>query len=646
MFQSFLKILTLSFLILFSVEAVQSQISYGGEPRSFGFSVQSEIPSFNLPLENKNLILSEDNTRDEYGEIYRVGVGVSTYIDILKDAVVDVIEGKNRIYRLKIKSEGAAAIGLYFSEFELPEGGELFVYNADHSKILGAYTFFNNPSSRMLAIEPVFGDEITVEYFEPFYARNEARLVIYEVGHMYRGYQNNIKGSEYNTSMSCEVDAVCSEANNWRPEQRSVAKILLKFGNNYGFCSGALVNNTNSDCFPFFLTADHCGEDASFDDMLQWIFYFKYERSTCNLSTEPEPSYISISGARKKASGANSPGSKSDFLLLQFNTYVPSTVEAYFSGFRTTSLASQSGVCIHHPAGDVKKISTYTSTITNYYNTHWSVGWATTSNGFGVTEGGSSGSPLYNSDGFIIGTLTGGLSACTNGGAGQGTGPTQKDIYGKMSYHWASNGTTPETRAKDWLDPLGTNPSLVYGRENDCSEWPVVADFYIPSNVIPVGTTVLFKNMSMFKPENFCTYLWEFEGVVQSATSTINSPTRTFNTEGVFEVKLTSTSAGVSATKTVTMYVGNVGIDETQSENFSLYPNPASGELNIELSALNQNEFVLMIYDLTGKLVHQEKISQGANSLKVNTEGYANGIYQIQLVGGEKHYSQKVSILH
>ena len=41
-------------------------------------------------------------------------------------------------------------------------------------------------------------------------------------------------------------------------------------------------------------------------------------------------------------------------------------------------------------------------------NTAFTVGWVSNANGWGVTEGGSSGSPLFNSNGLQIGTLTGG----------------------------------------------------------------------------------------------------------------------------------------------------------------------------------------------------------------------------------------------
>ena len=82
-------------------------------------------------------------------------------------------------------------------------------------------------------------------------------------------------------------------------------------------------------------------------------------------------------------------------------------------------------------------------------------------NGHGVTEGGSSGSPLFNYDGQIVGTLTGGSSYCNT--------PTSPDVYGKMSYHWTSNGTPNDERLKPWLDPTNSGVTTLNGSSDPCS---------------------------------------------------------------------------------------------------------------------------------------------------------------------------------
>jgi lysyl endopeptidase len=68
-----------------------------------------------------------------------------------------------------------------------------------------------------------------------------------------------------------------------------------------------------------------------------------------------------------------------------------------------------------------------------------------------VTEGGSSGSPLYSAERRVVGVLSGGPSACGS------TGANLRDQYGGLFHAWEGVGT-PTTRMRDALDPAGLNP--------------------------------------------------------------------------------------------------------------------------------------------------------------------------------------------
>ncbi len=158
--------------------------------------------------------------------------------------------------------------------------------------------------------------------------------------------------------------------------------------------------------------------------------------------------------------------SGSDFLLVELNNPVPDSYEPYYAGWKRSNIPSGSGVGIHHPSGDIKKISTYTTptataTLGNPPNTHWRVYWSATTSGHGVTEGGSSGSPLISNDGFIIGILSAGLSFCD--------ATNEPDWYGKFSFSWTSNGSAANQQLEDWLDPVGSAPLTLAGTNSPCS---------------------------------------------------------------------------------------------------------------------------------------------------------------------------------
>ena len=118
---------------------------------------------------------------------------------------------------------------------------------------------------------------------------------------------------------------------------------------------------------------------------------------------------------------------------------------------------------IHHPQGDIKKISTYTVPLMQTIWTggsklaHWQVNWSKTANGHGTTEGGSSGSPIFDSQGLLVGTLTGGDSSCDS------LDLLLPDYYGMFSYSWDKNGTDSNEVLKYWLDPDNTNTMTLNG---------------------------------------------------------------------------------------------------------------------------------------------------------------------------------------
>ena len=133
---------------------------------------------------------------------------------------------------------------------------------------------------------------------------------------------------------------------------------------------------------------------------------------------------------------------------------------------------------IHHPAGDIKKISTYKTAIiesewdANFgEDTHWQVYWSSTDNGFGVSEPGSSGSSLWNDKGLVIGQLTGGASACKED-TDKGVSPSFPDYFGKFSLAFGYEGSDTESTLFSYLD--GSNyAGSIEGIDWPCNEKPL-----------------------------------------------------------------------------------------------------------------------------------------------------------------------------
>jgi hypothetical protein len=67
--------------------------------------------------------------------------------------------------------------------------------------------------------------------------------------------------------------------------------------------------------------------------------------------------------------------------------------------------------------------------------------------------------------------------------------------------------------------------------------------------------------------------------------------------------------------------------------NLSLYPNPASDQLNISLEALGEQNAVLRLTDLAGKevLTQSYDLVEGKNTLNLNVEGLARSVYFLSI---------------
>lgn len=343
----------------------------------------------------------------------------------------------------------------------LPEFDTIFVLNK-YGERLQYLTASNLLQEKWTS--PVVNDELTVQY-KSFNTAVSPKVII-------RSYSMEVAKSEnatddFGDSQSCEVNINCPEGNNYQNEKNSVVRIDVKVGSAYFWCTGSLVNNTAYDYKPYILTAEHCainGSFASAQDFADWVFYFQYEGPHCpNPNNEGTLANKHITGATLLArSNDNGGDSGSDFILLELSSPVPASFNPFFAGWSRLNSAPTSGVAIHHPNGDIKKISTSTTTATSGVypgstasNTHWEIIWSATTTNHGVTEGGSSGGPYFNENNLITGTLTGGYATCTQNSV--------KDFYGKFSYHWDQNGSTANRRLKDWLDPNNTGVSVLSG---------------------------------------------------------------------------------------------------------------------------------------------------------------------------------------
>ncbi len=221
---------------------------------------------------------------------------------------------------------------------------------------------------------------------------------------------------ELNASGFCQEDIACQDAT-WVETGTSVAKMVYVENGESFLCTGTLINDLdNSTQTPLFLSAEHCISDQTVASSL--ITYWFFRRAEC-FGSAPT-SVISRSGGAQMLAHEGF----SDFSLMKLLDTPPNG--ARFAAWTTDrQTINSSATAIHHPSGDLKKISFGRITdiadafgapsLDKPLNVNWNLG---------TTEPGSSGSPLFNTTKQLVGTLWGGASNCTNRG---GT-----DFYGRF----------------------------------------------------------------------------------------------------------------------------------------------------------------------------------------------------------------------
>ena len=439
--------------------AVSAQMSYGGKPHVNDLKNAKTLPVYELPAIDNQALMLEDEELNHKGRPFRIGTVHDVLISNATDGVWDTLPNGDRLWRMAVTSKDATFVRPIFDTYVIPDGAELFVYTPEHDFVIGKFTNANADEGRFHT-QIIPGETFVMEYYEPADAAFRGRLVVNQIG---RGHRNAFGSGRYGekgrlgtAEGRCHINVACPEGDDWRDQINGVVNIEITTRDGIYSCSGSMINNTRNDNTQYLLTANHCQEGLN---IRAWTFYFLYQASTCNGSDGPINKTATGATIIANKSAGSWSISGSDFLLLKVTGTINPAFNVYYNGWdRTNGNTGLVGSCIHHPGGDIKKISIpqRVSYMQRSSTTMWEVLWITNpATNKGVTEEGSSGSPLFNSSKRIIGQLYAGLSFCDTL---DGT-----DWYGKFYSSW-TGGNTSASRLSDWLDPTGTNVSYLEGR--------------------------------------------------------------------------------------------------------------------------------------------------------------------------------------
>jgi PKD repeat protein len=291
------------------------------------------------------------------------------------------------------------------------------------------------------------------------------------------------------------------------------------------YCSGGLVADTvSSSQIPYFLTANHCVSTDSTANTIE--FYWQYWTSSCHGAC-----YDPV-GAVPRTVGADvlSTNESGDYTLMELLQTPPSG--SYFMGWTSSPVAFTNGAelfRISHPQGAPQAYSKHQVDTSAPTCSGWPRGsWIYSRDQIGATEGGSSGSPVYNLSGQIVGQLTGSCGYNINDPCDSVNNAT---VDGAFAHYFSE--------VEEWLDPSGNQPPT--------------ADFTYSTS----GLTVDFTDQSTDSDGTVVAWSWDFG---DGNTSTQQNPTHTYASDGTYTVTLTVTDddgATDSISKDVTVTSGS-----------------------------------------------------------------------------------------
>jgi len=361
------------------------------------------------------------------------------------------------VWTAAVESPGATALRVHFTDFSLPPNAELYFYNMDGT-VFGPYRdkgytkdgdFWTNTVSGSVAF-------LQLRLYSPATVKDlqDSHFVVQDIGYLgekfllpflqrldkYRGpISSTLEHCSFNEP--CVEDASCYSGGVIDDAKYAVGHMQWVSGAWIYYCSGGLVADTvDTSQVPYFLTANHCISKSKDSKNLEC--FWQYWTDSCQGAC-----YDPV-GVVPRTLGADilSSDKTGDYTLMQLWDTPPAG--SVFMGWTAEPVAFTDGTelfRISYPQGAPQAYSRHEVDINAGTCTGWPRGdWIYSRDVIGATEGGSSGSPVYNLSGQIVGQLSG---AC---------GTNVDDVCDSVNNATVDGAfATYFNTVKQWLDPTG-----------------------------------------------------------------------------------------------------------------------------------------------------------------------------------------------
>lgn len=392
--------------MLLSIGAV-AQIDKEGLPMTWSTSetttsvnIWKDLPAIDLLALQAQDELDQTNKAIPYRFAYATEVSFNT---INSGRWTNLANG-DRVWVLGMRSDIALSLNITFSEFMIPDGGKVYIYNNSRTDFIGPLTDRNNSSGSSMTTLPVSGNEIIIEYYEPYAYRGEGVLEISSVSQAYKSLE------AASTAASSCIYTLPENQNNKILSDISSSVLLMLVDNGQRVATGTLVNNTQNDGTPYFITSSA----SLMGDPHSWVFVFGLNGENCSTAST---SQSDVACWDKALTGAEilAIDTPSGMALLQISNRPKTSWGVYYAGWSGQPSGSDHFACIQQAFGMNQSMALFSGML---QPTNWNGLQAAPVSSWtqGNTFVGSVGSPIFNDAGMFCGVLVGGNSACNNDG--------------------------------------------------------------------------------------------------------------------------------------------------------------------------------------------------------------------------------------
>lgn len=317
------------------------------------------------------------------------------------------------VFTAAVTSPEAIGLRIHFSNFRLPANAGVYLYT-DDGQAFGPYTGRGPHGDGDFWSHTVMGDLVRLQLRyvgQPSEADLRATSFrIAGLGHL----RPRFLAGPCSYNADCIVNLGCTTASEVDPAvdtaRLAVAHMQWIAGPYLYMCSGGLLADSDAgSAIPWFLSANHCiSRDREARNLET---FFQLTSNACETSCDDvfdtranHPQNLRVLGATVRATSRTS-----DYTLFQLNG--PAPAGSAFLGWNSNPVASSDGAPlfrISHPSGAPQSYSEQEVDTGAGTCSSWPRGpWIYSRDTYGATEGGSSGSPVVNATGQVVGQLSG-----------------------------------------------------------------------------------------------------------------------------------------------------------------------------------------------------------------------------------------------